>query len=515
MKIPFTQKLPDGQENLPLSDSMQDNLNILQSLFSNCSDIVYRKFVIDSINRSAVLIFITGLVDTKLINETVIKSLMNIKDIPADDLTTGYAAETLKNHFLEIANIDAISTIGEVVFTLLNGNSVFLLDGDIDALQIKTPGWKDRNVEDTTIERVIRGPKEGFNENIITNTALLRRKIKSPKLKVEEHILGRLTQTKINICYIEGIADDGIVKEVRERIVRIDMDSILESGYVEELIEDTPYTLFPQIQHTERPDKAAAGILQGRIAILVDGTPFVLLAPAIMVQFFQSCDDYYERYPTAIAVRYLRYTFMAIALLLPGVYVAIISYHKEMIPTPLFISIIQAAHGVPFPVFIEALIMEIVFEVLREAGIRLPGPANQTVGIVGVLVIGDASVRAGIVSPVMVVIIAITAIASFSIPSYDMGYTIRILRFVMLVLGAFLGLYGIMLGILALLIHLASLRSFGVNYLSPIAPVNFKDLKDVIVRFPWWAMSERPSFANKNNLHREKPFLRPRKDNES
>lgn len=515
MKMPFTQKLPDGQENLPLSDSMQDNLNILQSLFSNCSDIVYRKFNIDSINRPAVLIFITGLVDTKLINETVIKSLMNIKDIPADDLTTGYSAETLKNHFLEIANIDTVSTIGEVVFTLLNGNSVFLLDGDINALQIKTPGWKDRSVEETTIERVIRGPKEGFNENIITNTALLRRKIKSPKLKIEEHILGRLTQTKINICYIEGVADDGIVKEVRERIVRIDMDSILESGYVEELIEDTPYTLFPQIQHTERPDKAAAGILQGSVAILVDGTPFVLLAPATMVQFFQSCDDYYERYPTATAIRYIRYTFLGIALLLPGVYVAIISYHKEMIPTPLFISIIQAAHGVPFPVFVEAFIMEIVFEALREAGIRLPGPANQTVGIVGVLVIGDASVRAGIVSPVMVVIIAITAIASFSIPSYDMGYTIRILRFVMLVLGAILGLYGIMLGILALLIHLASLRSFGVNYLSPIAPVNFKDLKDVAARFPWWAMSERPSFANKNNRHRENSLLKPRKDNKS
>lgn len=502
-------------ENLSLSASLSDNLNILHQLFSNCSDIIYREFFISNIHRSAALIFINGLIDNKLINVTILPSLMNIEEVPSSTLTSSYISEISKSDFLKISEVKEASTICEIVNALLDGKSAFLLDGETTSIIMKTQGWKDRSVSEATNEKVTRGPKESFNENIITNTALLRRRIKSHKLKVEEHIVGKLTQTKINICYIHGIAKESIVNEVKKRIEKIDIDSVLESGYIEEFIEDTKFTLFPQIQHTERPDKAAGNLLEGRIIILVDGTPFVLITPATLIEFFQSCDDYYERYPVALFVRMIRFVFAGIALLMPGCYIAIVSFHKEMIPTPLYISIILAAHGVPFPIFIEALIMEIVFEALREAGLRLPSPANQTVGIVGVLVIGDASVKAGIVSPIMVVIIAITAIASFSIPSYDMGYSFRILRFLMLFLGAFFGLYGVMLGLLALLIHLASLKSFSVNYLSPLAPLKLKDLKDVIVRFPWWSMKKRPSFASNNNEYREdSSFISPTsKDN--
>lgn len=512
----FTQKLPDNQENLPLSNSLSDNLNRLHSIFSNCTDIVYREFDIDTLRCSAALIFISGLVDAKLINESIITSLMNIKEVPSEIIASGHVIEVAKKHFLQIANINEILTIGEVVDALLNGNTVFLLDGDIKALKMATQGWKNRNIEEPNIERMIRGPKEGFTEDIYTNISMLRLKIKSSQLKAEEHIVGRQTRTKIYITYLQGIADDNILKDVRERIVRIDVDSILEGGYLEELIEDTSFTIFPQIQHSERPDRVAGAILEGRVAIIIDGTPLVLIVPATMIEFFQSPADYYERYPVASAIRLLRLLSFIISLLLPSLFVAIISYHKEMIPTPLFISIIGAAHGVPFPIYIEALIMEVSFEILREAGIRLPGVAGQTIGIVGVLVIGEASVKAGVVSPITVIIIALTAIASFGIPSYDMGYAVRILRFFMMFLGAALGLYGIMLGLLILLIHITSLKSFGVNYLSPLAPLNFKELKDVFVRFPWWTMDERPSFSNANNRHRQKHFLKtnsPAKDN--
>lgn len=506
---PYTQILPDGQNDIPLNKSFSDNLKTLKGFLSNCSDVVYREFIVGNINRVAVVIFINELVDNKLINQSIISSLMNIKEVSLSNLEYGSIIDTIKERFLEIADIEEASSIAEVIDALLNGNSVFLIDGEAKALKMKTQGWKERNISETKIEQVIRGPREAFTENISTNASQVRRKIKSPQLKFEEYIVGRLTRTKIYISYLGGRADDEVVKEVRKRIEKIDVDSILESGYIEELIEDTPYTLFPQMQHSERPDKVASAILEGRVAIFVDGTPFVLMVPATFIQFFQSSDNYYERYTNAIAVRIIRTIFVGIALLLPGLYVAIISYHKEMIPAPLYITIIQAARGVPFPIFIEALVMEIAFEALREAGLRYPGPANQTVSIVGALIIGDAAVRAGIVSPSTIIIISITGIASFSIPSFDIGYAIRILRFVLLVLAALWGLYGIMLGIIVLLMHMVSLRSFGKEYFFPIAPINFKHLKDFILRAPRWAMNDNSLFTNVKIRYRQKSGLKP------
>ncbi|OBR96194.1 MULTISPECIES: spore germination protein [Clostridium] len=508
----YVQKLSDDRYNLPLNKSLSNNLNVLHELFSNCADVVYHKFVIHSMKCSCVLIFFNGLSDIRSINESILPSIMNIKEVTENDLKCDHTVEIIKKYFLQITKIGEVSTIGQITNALLNGNTILLLDGDDMALEVVTPGWKEKDVSETDVEKIIRGPNEGFTQNISINISQLRRKIKSPELKVEDFIIGKQTQTKISISYLQGIVDNHIVEELKERIGKINIDSILESGYIEELIEDTHYTLFPQIQHSERPDRVAAGILEGRVAVLVDGTPCVLILPATLIQFLQTSEDYYERYTTTIFVHFIRLIFFVLSLLLPGCFVAIILYHKEMIPTPLLISIMGAAHGVPFPIFIEALLMETAFEALREAGIRLPSPANQTVGIVGALVIGDAAVRAGVTSPIMVIVIAITAIASFSIPSYDMGYAIRILRFSMLCLGAFLGLYGILLGIIILLIHLSSLSSFGVNYLSPLAPLNLKDLKDTLIRFPWPYMKCRPHFANANNLHRQKSSSENSKD---
>lgn len=333
----YVQKLSDDRYNLPLNKSLSNNLNVLHELFSNCADVVYHKFVIHSMKCSCVLIFINGLSDIRSINESILPSIMNIKEVTESDLKCDHTVEIIKEYFLEIAKISEVSTIGQITNALLNGNTILLLDSDDIALEIETPGWKEKSVSDTDVEKVIRGPNEGFTQNISTNISQLRRKIKSSELKFEDFTVGKQTQTKISITYLQGIVDNNIVEDVKKRLSKIDIDSVLESGYIEELIEDTHYTLFPQIQHSERPDRVAAGILEGRIALLVDGTPCVLILPATLIQFLQTSEDYYERYTTTIFVRFIRLIFFVISLLLPGCFVAIILYHKEMIPTPLLI----------------------------------------------------------------------------------------------------------------------------------------------------------------------------------
>ncbi|MBK1811900.1 spore germination protein [Clostridium sp. YIM B02505] len=496
-------------EEKPLSKAISDNLSTIRQLFSNCSDVVYREFVIDSIKLSAALVFINELVDTQLINEVTIASIMDIKPTTSLDNSSGIIVDTIKTRFLHTANVSEISNIHVLEESLLNGSAVLLVDKEDKGLKIAIPGFRGRDISEPTIEKVIRGPKEGFTENISVNTAMLRKKIKSSNLKVENSVLGRQTKTIIHITYIDGIVDEKVLKELKYRLSKIDTDAILESGYIEQLIQDTPKTIFPQILHTERPDRVAGAILEGRIAILIDGTPFALIVPTTMVLFLQTSEDYSERYIIASFIRIVRFIFFLVSLLLPGLYVGIVSYHKEMVPTALLISIMESAKRVPFPVIIEALIMEATFEALREAGVRLPIPANQTVGIVGALVIGDAAVKAGIISSIMVIIVSITAVASFGIPSYDMGYAIRVLRFVIIFLGGLFGLYGILLGLLVIFIHLVSLRSFGVNYLSPIAPLNLNELKDSFIRFPKWAMNKRPGSANEKNRRRQRAGSKP------
>lgn len=505
----FSQSSPADLESRPINHSLPDNRRVLDNCFTNCIDVIYREFVIGEEQLPALLIFIDGLANKSIINENIMESLMEIQYSPVETSNSASPIEMIKKVFLQMGEVKELLTIGEMVDAVLIGETIFLLDRTTIALSLGTKGWESRGVSEPVTEGVVRGPREGFTETLRTNTALLRRRVKVSQLKLERYILGRTTKTEVNIAYLEGTVDNEIVKEVRKRIERIDVDSILESAYIEELIEDTPYTLFPQIEHSERPDKVAAAILEGRVAILIDGTPFTLLVPTIMAQFLQSSEDYYERYPFAFMVRMVRFIFSGIAHLLPGTYVAVTTFHQEMLPTSLLISITGAHEGVPFPAVVEAFMMEVTFEALREAGVRLPRPVGQAVSIVGALVIGEAAVQAGIVSPAMVIVVALTGIASFCIPSYNLALAIRIMRFIFIILGATLGLYGIMLGMLMMLIHLTSLRSFGVPYLSPLAPFKLQDLKDSFVRFPWWAMGERPNSIPLNNRRRQKFFLKP------
>ncbi|EGW39526.1 spore germination protein [Desulfosporosinus sp. OT] len=508
---PLAAETDAKQENPPLNNSLAENLNTLQTMFANCTDFTYRELKIGLELVPVLLLYVNGITDEQTVNQNILKSLVNIRCSNLE-ISRSNNLEMIKNEFLEIGNITEISTIGEVTDAILTGSVVLLLEGTARALQIGTKGFVGRPISESVTEGVVRGPREGFTESLRTNTALLRRKIKTPNLKLEKFVLGRVTKTEVNIAYIEGISNTKVVDEVKKRISLIDVDSVLESAYIEEMIEDEAFTLFPQIDHSERPDKVAAGILQGQVAIFTDGTPFVLIVPTMMIQFLQSSEDYYDRSIYATSVRLVRFFFLNLALLLPALYIAITTFHRELLPTPLLISITAAREGAPFPTVIEVLMMEVTFEALREAGIRLPKPVGQAVSIVGGLVIGDAAVQASMVSPITVIIVALTGISSFGIPSYSFALAIRVLRFGMILLASTLGLYGILLGLLVMQAHLVSLRSFGVPFFAPLAPFNLRDAKDLVMRFPWWAMGERPRLIaknNNNNTQRQKFFLKP------
>jgi spore germination protein KA len=326
---------------------------------------------------------------------------------------------------------------------------------------------------------------------------------------MESMKIGDYTRTNIVIAYIEGIADVTLVEEVKNRLQRIRLDGILESGYIEEMIEDTPYSPFPQLLSTERPDVVCSSLLEGRVAILVEGTPFVLVAPITFFSLIQAAEDYYQRFTIATITRWMRYCFLFIALLLPSIYVAILSYHQEMVPGSLLISMASSRESVPFPALIEALIMEVTFEALREAGVRLPKQVGSAVSIVGALVIGQAAVQAGLISAPMVIVVAITGIASFMAPRYIAGITLRMLRFPLIFLAGTLGLLGIMLGIITIVLHLCSLRSFGVPYLSSLVTPKVRELRDVLIRSPLWMMDSRPHFTGEYNKYRQAPGQKP------
>lgn len=375
----------------------------------------------------------------------------------------GNVFDTVKDMLLSTTQVEIAADMAKVVETVLAGQAVLFIEGTPKAI-------------------------------------ISSRRIKSCRLKMEVLKIGTLTQTDVAIFYIDGIVNDKLVREVKKRLERIEIDGVLESGYLEEFIEDDPNSIFPQVNTTERPDRLCACLMEGRVGILVDNTPMCLIVPATFPQLLQSPEDYYNRFPYATFTRVLRVITMNIALLLPSLYIAVLTFHQEMLPTPLLISIAGQREGVPFPAFLEALMMELVFEFLREAGVRLPRPIGQAVSIVGALVIGQAAVSAGLVS---------SAIASFTIPTISGSYVIRLLRFPIMILAASFGLFGVMVGLMAVLIHICQLRSFGVPYLAPLAPLKFSELKDTFIRMPWWAMTRRPTLLKVPDPVRQKPNQKP------
>ena len=415
------------------------------------------------------------------------------RDRPIDNIE---AFDGIKQHAVSVGEIEDIDTLDDAMYSILSGDIIIIIDGFDQFVGVGAKNWPNRGIAEPEGEVTIRGSREGFTELIRFNTALLRRRCKDPNLVIKGTKVGKRSQTGIAYAYIKGIVNPNLVDEVERRLNSIDIDAIVDSGQLEQLIQDNYLTPFPQIQATERPDKAIANIFEGRIVIIVDNSPFALIVPATFQQFFQSPDDYSERWMFSSAIRFLRWIASFFAILTSGVYIAIVSFHPGFIPTDLAISIAASRVTVPFPAFIEAILMEITIELLREAGARLPKPIGSTISIVGGIIIGDASVKAGIASPITVIIVAITAISSFIIPTYSLSIAIRMLRFPIMILAGILGLYGVILGFIFIITHLVTLKSFGVDYFTPQAPIRPSEWRDYIFRLPIQTQKYRPESLN-------------------
>ncbi|SHN84938.1 spore germination protein [Desulfitobacterium chlororespirans] len=471
-----------------ISPNLEENRRRLANSFKNSVDLLFRELRFGKTNKGF-LVYLDGLVDRQYISASIIRPLMEFQG--SEPILS---LEILRRDVLYNSAIDSVQNFAEVVQGILSGRTALFLEEIEEALLLGTFGAETRNVQQSETEATVRGPREGFVERIEVNASLLRRKIKDQNLRLEPMSLGQRTHTTVYVTYIEGIANPKIVSEVKRRLQSIDIDGILESGYIEQLIEDAPQSIFPTVGTTEKPDKLAAKLLEGRVGILVDGTPFVITVPCLFVEAFQNPEDYYSRPYYASLVRLIRYLAFYLSTTLPAFYVAIQSFHQEMVPTSLLMSMSAGREGIPFPVIVEALGMGVVYEILREAGIRMPHTVGQAVSIVGALVVGEAAVQAGLISQVMVIVVALTAISGFLVP--PLTGPVSLLRLYFLVATSFLGMFGWLMALLALVIQLLSLRSFGIPYLSPIVPTNIGDLKDGMIRFPLWAMLSRPSLLS-------------------
>lgn len=496
----------DKRDKINITKNLDENVKKVKEILNNCDDIIYREF---NVGKKQKLRFSTvyaeGLADKIIVNEYVLKNLMMLARMTDPDVNSirEKVYELIKDGVLSVSDLKEIEDLNKVTDNVLTGETVLLIDKWDKAIVIASKGWPMRGISEPETDTVIRGSREGFTETLRVNTALVRRRIRDPKFKIKQMQIGKRSKTDVAVLFIEGLANEDILKTLIYRLKAIDIDSILESGYIEQLIEDNWRSPFPQIQDTERPEKVAGSLYEGKIAIIVDNTPFSLIVPTTFNTLLQAAEDYNQRFLISSAIRILRYFSMLVSVLLPALYIAMLSYHPGMIPTELALYIAGNRDGVPFPAVIEAFIMEAALELLREAGIRLPGPIGATIGIVGGLVLGQAAVEAGIVSSLMVIVVAITAIAAYSIPSYSFGISFRLIRFSYMAAAAFLGLYGLMLAIIITLIHLCNLKSFGIPYLAPFNyNMSLREFKDTFIRAPLHKMKQRPQFISKKNKNR-------------
>ncbi|WP_430066754.1 spore germination protein [Neobacillus sp. NRS-1170] len=498
-------KFPEQQTNriekqtedatLPFTGRITIDLDQIRNELGHNYDVSFREFYLGNTGIRAAIIFLIGLTDKELINNQILYSLM--ANFPErHEHREVSLKEFITNQALSISDLTEVNNLQDLLSEILTGCTALLIDGIQEVIILGTTKAKARNIEEPVSEALVRGPRIGFTETLCDNTAILRQVGCNHNLSIIQFRVGVRAKKELVIAFIKDIADPSLVDEVKKRIKTINIDELAESGYVEQLIEDNFLSPFPQVQNTERPDRVYSALMEGRIAILLDGSPFALIVPFTFSMLLQSPEDYYERWIPGSLIRLLRFLAAFLSLFAPSMYIAFISFHPGLIPTKLALSIIASREGVPFPALIEALIMEISIEILREAGLRLPKPIGPAMGIVGGLIIGEAAVQAGIISPIMVIVVSLTAISSFAIPQYSAGITLRILRFVAMFCAAVFGLYGIALFFLMLCSHLVKLKSFGVPYVSPAVPYRISDWKDFIVRMPLFMMKRRPKMLN-------------------
>jgi len=494
-----------------LLESLEKNIEAIEKLFSNCYDIIIRRIEVGDVNRvKMAVIYIDGLIDKDHISRFTVGHLFCEEELKQFTLK-GY-----RNSLIDIISKEVIANteikeehhMDKIVNAILSGDTVLLIDKVDKCIIIGSRGWPSRGIGEPETETVIRGPRDGFTEVLKVNTTLVRRRIKDTNLKIIVKQVGRRSKTDVAIMYMDDIVDKSLLKELKERLATLDIDSIPDSSVLESLIEDNYLSPFPQIESTERPDAVAASLYEGRVALIVDNSPFALILPATFGTLLQSSEDHYSRWAESSFVRLIRLFAVALTVLSPSLYVAVTAYHPGLLPTILTYYLAASRINVPFPAVVEATLMELTLELLRESGTRISGPIGTTVGIVGGLIIGQAAVEAGIVSPLMIIIVAVTTISSFAIPSYELGVGFRLWRFILIACASVLGLYGIVLGIIVLLTHLVRLNSFGVPYTSPYSGLGISEgeLKDTLIKAPTQHLQQRPSFTSPRNKIRMRGY---------
>lgn len=484
-------------ENTPVSTNIKENISAFKKTFADCKDIKMKEMTLGSRQRICFLAYIEVNLEATTFEASALGKLI----ASLRELDDGILRQRLDENAFGISDMTMFPTIEEAADAMLTGDPVLFVDGYGKALKIADKGYPNMGVKESDSEKVVRGSNEGFSDSVKLNTALIRRRLRSPKLKVREVKAGVRSKTNVDLMFMEDLAYPELVEEIERRIKKYEIDGVLDSGIMEQLAEEKWYSPFPEFQTTQRPDRAAMAVLEGRVVLLCDNSPIALILPTDVNSFLKTTDDYFNRFEAASMARMIRYAAAFLSMTLPGLYLAVTNFHTQILPTSLLLSFWENRIGVPFPEVVEVLLMELSFELLREAGIRLPGAMGNTIGIVGGLIIGQAAVDANLVSPIVVIIVAFTALCSFAVPNEEFAFAFRILKFYIILLSAWLGYFGFLLGLLTILIHLSKLKSFGLPYLMPFVGAElsgYEDEWDSMIRRPLRRLTKRPIYARKH-----------------
>lgn len=482
-----------------ISANLRENEQTIREMINGCDDILFRPMKLGRGQETdCFLVYIEVAVSNMMLEDSVIGKMLN----RLWDMEDAEVGEVIEKNSLGVSDTKELMTMEEAMAAMLAGNAVMFIDHFDKAIKIGSKGYPGTGVMKADSEKVLRGSKEAFSESVKMNTALIRKRIRDTKLKVKEKPLGRYSNTMTAIVYMEGMVYPPVLKNLERKLDSFEIDGVLDGGVIEHLTADLKYSPFPQYQTTERPDRAAMAVLEGRVAVICDNSPEALLLPTTCNALFQTSDDYYRHFAIVSFLRLIRYLGAFLAVSLPGIYLAAVNFHTQLLPTNLLFSLAEAREGVPFPALVEMLLLELSFELLREAGLRMPGPIGNTIGIVGGLIIGQAAVSANIVSPVVVVVVALTALGSFAVPNEELSEAFRLLKYLFLGLCACFGILGLVFGWMLVLVHLAGLKSFGISYLMPFAGGDVNkggESRDSVLRAPLDWLERRPIFSRREN----------------
>lgn len=488
----------------PISSNLNENLSKLKQIFCFPINIDFsvREIYIKALKRKGVLLFLQGVTDIHSLEKHIITPLMRevITEPTGEDIISSLTSRVLTGK-----GVRRLNNYKAIVQEIINGNTALFIQGVDTAIILSTVGYEHRAIEKPVAENALKGPKEGFVESEQTNRSLIRKYLRNEKLVTESIEIGVKSSSKVFMMYIADVANEDLIKNVKKRLQEIEAEQVETASILEQYIEDRPYSLVPTVLTTERPDRVASFLSEGHVTLILDGSPAALIVPITFWSLFHNPEDVYQRWAYGNFMRIIRLICCFIALLTPGLYIAVTSFHVDMIPTDLVLAIASSRERLPFPAFIEVILMEIAFEILREAGIRIPTPIGPTIGIVGALILGQAAVEANVVSPILVIIVAVTGLASFAIPEISLSFLIRISKFMFLIAGTLIGFFGIAALFTICIAYLSNVQSFGVYFMSPFTP-NYKSSKDFVIRPPIWKQWIRPMNLNpKREVRRKRP----------